>query len=213
VRKTRLAAALLATMLAAPAWAHGQAASPAASAAGLAIPGIAHGQMAVFARNRPAILDLASQQNPTDLTMRRLQSFVNLQYFACVWGLAPGGVDDEDSPFNECSHAYLAATRALLAHLQAMPGDRSRADALAAKIEGEIARQDPWQVICQFSNGAYNTDEVIWPHWGEILARPIKNPGFALGALAIGFCASMILWRHRRELAAQPADEVEPPVA
>ncbi len=124
MRKTRLAVALLSTILMAPALAHNQAASPAASGAGIAIPSIAHGQMTVFARNRAAILDLAAQQTPTDLTMRRLQSFVNLQFFACVWGLAPGGIDDEDSPFNECSHAYLAATRALLVHLQAMPGDR-----------------------------------------------------------------------------------------
>ncbi len=42
---------------------------------------------------------------------------------------------DENSPFNECAHAYLAGARALLMHLREMPGDRRAVDALVAKIE------------------------------------------------------------------------------
>ena len=67
--------------------------------------------MQVIADNLSAIRDLADRQEPTDLTMRRLQDFVNLQSFACLWGLVPGSLTDERSPFNECAHSYLAALR------------------------------------------------------------------------------------------------------
>ena len=83
--------------------------------------------MQVIAANLPAIRDLAERQDPTDLTMRRLQDFVNLQEFACLWGMVPGSLTDEASPFNECAHSYLAGARALLMHLRQMPGgDRTR---------------------------------------------------------------------------------------
>ena len=52
------------------------------------------------------------------MTMWRLEDYLSLQSFACLWGLVPGSVTDEASPFNECSHAYLAAARALLLHLR-----------------------------------------------------------------------------------------------
>jgi hypothetical protein len=41
--------------------------------------------------------------------MTRIENYVNLQSFACLWGLVPGSLKDEGSPFNECAHAYLAA--------------------------------------------------------------------------------------------------------
>jgi hypothetical protein len=77
--------------------------------------------MAAIASKRAAILDLAARQIPTDPTMRRLEGFINPQYFDRLWGIIAGSVGDESSPFNECSHAYLAATRALFLHLQTMP--------------------------------------------------------------------------------------------
>jgi hypothetical protein len=46
--------------------------------------------LAVIADNRGAILDLAARQIPTDPIMRRLQSFINLQFFDCMWGMVPG---------------------------------------------------------------------------------------------------------------------------
>jgi hypothetical protein len=65
--------------------------------------------MEVIANNMAAILDLANRQIRTDPHLRRLQTFINLQFFACMWGIVPGSLDDEHSPFNECTHAYLAA--------------------------------------------------------------------------------------------------------
>ncbi len=43
--------------------------------------------MAVIADNLSAIRALADAQFPTDPLMRRLQGYVNLQSFACLWGL------------------------------------------------------------------------------------------------------------------------------
>ncbi len=69
--------------------------------------------MAVISGYRGAILDLAQRQTQTDPTFRRLYNHGNLQYTYCLWGLMPGSLMDEESPFNECSHAYLATTKAL----------------------------------------------------------------------------------------------------
>src|SRR5579871_1344526 len=87
---------------------------------GVAIPAITHGDMPVVARYRAQILDLAARQPRTDPTLRRLAGFISLQHFACFWGLVPGSLTDETSPFNECSHADVAGARALLAHMVAM---------------------------------------------------------------------------------------------
>ena len=124
--------------------------------------------MQVIAANLPAIRDLAERQDPTDLTMRRLQDFVNLQEFACLWGMVPGSLTDEASPFNECAHSYLAGARALLMHLRQMPGgDRRGVDALASRIELEMLSGDASLVLCRYSDEPFNTDEVIAPHWSE----------------------------------------------
>jgi hypothetical protein len=124
--------------------------------------------MAVIAGNRSAILDLATRQIPTDPTMRRLEGFINLQFFDCMWGMVPGSVEDENSPFNECSHAYLAATRALLMHLETMPGDRTAIRALIAKIEREMLDNEASLVMCRYSDEPFNTAERIQPHWRDI---------------------------------------------
>ena len=61
---------------------------------GLPIPSVTHGQMAVLADNRRAILALADDQYPTDPEMRRIQAFVTLQHFYCAFGLMPGSISD-----------------------------------------------------------------------------------------------------------------------
>ena len=101
---------------------------------GVAIPAISHGEMPVVARYQSQVLDLAARQPVTDPTLRRLTGFVSLQTFACFWGLVPGSLADEQSPFNECSHAYLAGVRALLAHMAAMPGNQSAAKGIVARM-------------------------------------------------------------------------------
>jgi hypothetical protein len=177
----------------APAWAHHQGSAQAASTEGISIPSLSHGQMAVIADNRAAILDLAARQTPTDPVMRRLESFVNLQYFARMWGIVPGSLDDENSPFNECSHAYLAATRALLVHLQDMMGDRTAVRALVAKIELEMLGHGASLVLCRYSDEPFNTAEVIGPHWRDIPFHPpslMMFAGLALAMLGGGWIAA-----------------------
>jgi hypothetical protein len=89
--------------------------------AGISIPSLTHGQMAVIRDNLPAIRALAGARLGFDLTTWRLEDYLNLQSFACLWGIVPGSITDEESPFNECAHAYLAAGRALLLQLAHEP--------------------------------------------------------------------------------------------
>jgi hypothetical protein len=203
---TALAAMVVATS--SPAWAHREATGRAAPAESISIPNLAHGQMAVIADNRTAILDLAAQQMPTDPTMRRLEAFINLQFFDCFWGLVPGSVEDEGSPFNECSHAYLAATRALLLHLQDMPGDRTSVRALVAKIENEMLGNNASLVLCRYSDEPFNTAERIPPHWGEIPFHLPSLMTFSGLALLVGGLAAAGLARAFRSSAVRRSSEL-----
>jgi hypothetical protein len=188
-----LACALLFMAPTPPASAHREGSVKTSAKDGISIPSLSHGQMAVIANNRAAILDLAERQTPTDPEMRRLESFVNLQYFACLWGLAPGALDDENSPFNECAHSYLAATRALLMHMRTMQGDRTAVRALVAKMELEMLRENASLVLCRYSDEPFNTAEVIAPHWRDI---PFHAPslmtfaGLGLAMLGCGWIAA-----------------------
>jgi hypothetical protein len=174
-----------------PAWAHREATGRSAPADSISIPNLSHGQMAVIADNRAAILDLAARQIPTDPTMRRLEAFINLQFFDCMWGMVPGSVEDESSPFNECSHAYLAATRALLMHLQTMPGDRAPVRALIAKIERQMLDNNASLVMCRYSDEPFNTAERIGPHWREIPFHLPSLTTFAGLALVAAGCTGI----------------------
>jgi hypothetical protein len=65
---------------------------------GISIPSLTHGQMAVIRDNLSAIRALASARLGFDLTTWRLEDYLNLQSFACLWGIVPGSVTDDDSP-------------------------------------------------------------------------------------------------------------------
>jgi hypothetical protein len=166
-RYVHLVIILLLVVGASPARAHHRDAANAAPV-GISIPSLMHNQMGVIANNRTAILDLAKRQITTDPPMRRLQTFINLQFFACMWGIMPGSRDDENSPFNECTHAYLAATRALLIHLQAISDDHAAVEALAGKVEREMLDNGASLFVCRYSDEPFNTAEIIGPHWSEI---------------------------------------------
>ena len=202
----RLCALAIAIAWALPASAHRVATDAAPPEGAIVIPNLTHGQMAVIAEHRAEILDLAARQQPTDPTMRRLEGFINIQYFDCLWGLAPGGVEDEASPFNECSHAYLAATRALLVHLETMPGDRTEVRALVATIEREMLDNNASLVLCRYSDEPFNTAERIAPHWSEIPRHLPSLMTFGGAALAaMGGIGAGVRWNRRRpERLAQP---------
>ena len=145
--------------------------------AGVSIPSLTHGQMAVIRDNLPAIRALASARLGFDLTTWRLEDYLNLQSFACLWGIVPGTVTDEESPFNECAHAYLAAGRALLLQLRGDPGaDHKSIDALTSKIELEMVANGAALNLCRYSDEPFNTNAIIWPHWGMV---PFHAPTLA----------------------------------
>jgi hypothetical protein len=180
-----------------PASAHHLGAAHIGPAKGLSIPNLTHGQMSVIAANRSAILQLAAAKTPTDPTMRRLEGYISIQFFACLWGLAPGGVNDDASPFNECSHAYLAGTRALLLHLLTMPGDRTAVRALVDKIEMEMLANGASLVLCRYSDERFDTAEIIGPRWSEIPFHRASLFSLAGLTLATAGCVWLALRRKR----------------
>jgi hypothetical protein len=164
---------------------------------GVSIPSLTHGQMAVISDNLSAIRALARTRIGFDMTTWRLEDYLNLQSFACLWGIVPGSIGDEDSPFNECAHAYLAAARALLLQLRATPGvDRNAVEALIGKIEMEMLANDASLMLCRYSDEPFNTNEVIWPHWGMALSHP---PTLAAFGAILALIAGGAIWLVRRD--------------
>jgi hypothetical protein len=157
---------------------------------GVSIPSLTHGQMAVIRDNLPAIRSLASARLGFDLTTWRLEDYLNLQSFACLWGFVPGSITDEDSPFNECSHAYLAAGRALLLQLSKEPGaDHKSIDALISKIEVEMLADGASMNLCRYSEEPFNTNDIIWPRWRM---APFHAPTVATFAAAFAIIAACV---------------------
>jgi hypothetical protein len=172
----------------APAWAHRTSSGP---TTGISIPSLTHGQMAVIARYRGDILALADQQLARgDETFFRLRNYVDLQYLYCAWGLVPGSVTDEASPFNECSHAYLSGARSLLLYMQTMPGDQHRVHTLIDTIERDMLANNAALVLCQFSNEAFNTADHISPHWRDV---PFHGPSVMTLAGFVGLSLIALL--------------------
>lgn len=182
--RSRAAAVLLALTLAAlPAMAHHLGIVQEPPPDGIPIANLTHGQMTVIAENRTAILGIAARQQPTDRVMRRLEGFVAIQFSACGWGLVPFSIGNENSPFNKCTHAYLAGTQALLLHLQGMPGDRTAVRALVEKIQHEMMESGTALQLCRYSEEWFNTAEIVYPDWQQIagsIMAPLVGTGMVL---------------------------------
>jgi hypothetical protein len=164
---------------------------------GVSIPSHTHGQMAVIRDNLSAIRALASARLGFDLTTWRLEDYLNLQSFACLWGIVPGSITDENSPFNECAHAYLAAGRALLLQLGREPGaDHKSIDALISKIEVEMLADGASMNLCGYSDEPFNTNEIIWPHWAMAPFHP-PTAMMAVAAFAVLGIAVWGIWPRR----------------
>ncbi len=180
--------AVLCMLGAAPSKAHRISTRSGPPPAGVSIPSLTHGQMAVIRDNLPAIRALAGARLGFDMTTWRLEDYLNLQSFACLWGIVPGSIADENSPFNECAHAYLAAGRALLLQLNREPrADHRSIDALTSKIEVEMLADGASLNLCRYSDEPFNTNEIIWPHWGMAPFHPPTAimAGAALAVLGI----------------------------
>ncbi len=175
-------AILCATMQ--PAWSHSRR-SDTGPARGIAIPNLTHGQMAVIADYRDEILRVAARRQEPDMQFRRVLNFANIQFSYCMWGLVPLSVTDEASPFNECSHAYLAATQAVLLRMRGMPGRHGDVDDLVSRIETDMVRNDASLVLCQYSNESFNTANVIRPDWKGLFRHMPSLTAFAAFLLAL----------------------------
>jgi hypothetical protein len=188
-----LALALLLLAQAVPASAHHRSTHQTLIAGGIRIPSLTHGQMAVIAANKAAILSLAERQTHADDVLKRLLNFANIQFSFCLWGLVPGSIADDASPFNECSHAYLAATRSLLVHMQAT-ADSPAVDALTTKIDREMLQNNASLTLCRYSDEPFNTAQVISPQWGDIpFHLPTLLTFFSLLLMAASLVAAIIL--------------------
>jgi hypothetical protein len=161
-----------------------------ADTSGLSIPGLTHGQMAVIADYRRDILALAASQSRTDETFRRLLNFANIQYAYCLWGLVPGSLRDEASPFNECSHAYLSAVQAVLAHMLGMSANKAPIEALVSRIDADMVRNQASFVMCRFSGETFNTASIVRPAWRDVPFHPPSLIAFSV--LAFGLCGGCI---------------------
>jgi len=175
---------------------------------GISIPSLTHGQMAVISDNLPAIRALASARIGSDMTTWRLEDYLNLQSFVCLWGVFPRSIEDEGSPFNECAHAYLAAARALLLHLREASGvDHAAANALIRKIEVEMLDNGASLTLCRYSDEPFNTNEVVFPRWSQIPLRP-PSAAFSVAVLIAIGAAAWIAWPKRHARGRQ--DETQP---
>jgi hypothetical protein len=176
------------------AYAHHQRASQ--NTSGMPIPNITHGQGRTISEYRSAILDLAARQINPDAVSKRLLNFANVQYTYCLWGLMPGSLSDESSPFNECTHAYLAATKALLMHLRDVADDRAVAQDLAAKINIAMMRDRSSLQLCRNSFDSFNTAQVIYPDWSTMHVANLVM--LALQVLALGVVAYLVITEFKR---------------
>lgn len=189
-----------------PASAHHRSTDQALVAGGISIPSLTHGQMAVIAANKAAILGLAERQAHADDVLKRLINFVNIQFSFCLWGLIPGSIADDASPFNGCSHAYLAATRSILVHMQAT-ADSPAVDALTAKIDREMLQNNASLTLCRFSDEPFNTAQVVHPNWSDTpfhLTTLLTFSSLLLMATSL-VAAIMLLGRKPQSLAMERA--------
>ncbi|ENN84473.1 hypothetical protein RHSP_72005 [Rhizobium freirei PRF 81] len=149
--------------------AHGGSSS--GSHAGIPIPSLTHGEMTLIAPYYGRIIAAAEDVSNTDETFRRLLNFAQIQRAYCLWGIMPGSVSDEESPFNECSHAYLAAAKAVLLQMRTMDGDKTSVGDLVSDIDAVLARNNLSLVLCKFSGESFNTADLVRPRLAGIVAH------------------------------------------
>ncbi|MBX5164112.1 MULTISPECIES: hypothetical protein [unclassified Rhizobium] len=191
---------ILSTAFAAAAWfcavgenalAHSR--SVGGSDTGLDIPEISHGEMAVISDYRGEIIGLASRATDTNELFRRVLNYAEIQYSYCLWGRMPGSVSDEESPFNECAHAYLAAAKAVLLEMREMPREAVAANEIISAVDADMVRRSLALITCRFSGEAFNTADVVKPRWSKVPFHPASMASltglaalFALVTFALG---------------------------
>lgn len=170
---------------------------------GIRIAAITHGQMQVLARYSGTILDLAGRQRGTDESFRRVLNYAHVQKTYCAHGLMPGSISDETSPFNQCSHAYLAATRDVLRRMGALPSRSPSVDDLLHRIDVEMLENGAALALCQYSGEFFNTALTLEPDWSTVLFHPPSLVAIASPAL-LGLALALVRLRRRSQPANMP---------
>ncbi len=155
------------------------------SRAGIPIPSLSHGEMAVIAPYYGRIIALAENISDTNEPFRRLLNFAQIQRAYCLWGLMPGSVGDEESAFNECSHAYLAAAKAILLQMRALKGEKAEIDDLVSDIDAMLIRNNLSLILCKFSGESFNTADLIRPELADIVLHAKSLAAILSAALVI----------------------------
>jgi hypothetical protein len=165
---------------------------------GIAIAEISHGEMIMIAEYRDRIIDLAARATDTTEPFRRVLNYAQIQHAYCLWGKMPGGVTDEASPFNKCSHAYLAATKAVLLSMRSMGGEAAEAEAIVSDIDAGMVLRGLALITCEFSGEAFNTADIVRPVWKDVplhLASMAALTGLAVAFSAAAYCGRRLLRR------------------
>lgn len=131
------------------------------------------------------IIALAENISDTNEPFRRLLNFAQIQRVYCLWGLMPGSVGDEESPFNECSHAYLAAAKAILLQMRALKGEKAEIDDLVSDIDAMLIRNNLSLILCKFSGESFNTADLIRPELADIVLHAKSLAAILSAALVI----------------------------
>jgi hypothetical protein len=142
--------------------------------------------MILMGEHRAGIIDLAARATDTNEPFRRVLNYAQIQYAYCLWGAMPGGITDEASPFNECSHAYLAATKAVLLQMRDMPREAEAAGDIVSDIDAGMVQRGLALITCSFSGEAFNTADVVRPHWSDIPTHPASMASLTILAALLG---------------------------
>jgi hypothetical protein len=178
----RAIALTVATLVASSAGAHGRFVP--GDTSGVPIPNLTHGEMAVLIPYRADIMRLARAVRTEDAEFRTLERFAAIQYANCLWGLVPGSITDEASPFNGCSHAYLAAVKELLVRMHQAQLGGSDVGGLVSRIDAEMTLAGAALIGCRYSGDSFNTAEILRPEWQAV---PTHLPSL------LGLSASILL--------------------
>ena len=154
------------------------------SHAGIPIPSLTHGEMAVIDPYYGRIVTLAAAATDTDEPFRRILNFAQIQRSYCLWGIMPGSISDEESPFNECSHAYLAAAKAVLLQMRSMKNEMAAAGYLVSEIDTALIRNNLSLILCRFSGESFNTADLIRPSLSSIVSHTKSLAAILLALLA-----------------------------
>lgn len=155
---------------------------------GVPITAISHGEMAIIDRHVGDIFALSGKARNADQTFLTLLRYGQLQYADCLWGLVPTSISDEESPFNECSHAYLAAAKEVLLKMRDMPDTQREAGEIVSRISYEAALEGAAFVGCIYSGEGFNTADRVRPHWHDV---PFHPPTLLALAGVFGFLPFM----------------------